>query len=105
MKQRYIGLRVSADLEQLVERYGPAATAAQALILLGAAALGTDLAPLLPDIAALAIRRQLDPTVRQALVGMINKKINNLLIIPNEDPDPPALLDLGDPLLSVGIEV
>lgn len=109
MKSEFLGLRVSSELEELVRRYGPGSTAAQALILIGAAALGADLSSVLADATLLSRHRRLAPHVQRELQAQINKMLNIPLIF---DPAPagllaeaPELLEEFDPLLSVGIEV
>lgn len=109
MKTAFLGLRISSELEDLVRRYGPGSTAAQALILIGASALGADLRSVLADATLLSRHRRLAPQVQRELQAQINKMLNIPLIFEPAPAglleDPPELLELLDPLLSVGIEV
>lgn len=109
MKTEFLGLRVSSDLAQLVKHYGPGSTAAQALILIGAATLGADLSSVLADATLFSRHRRLAPQVQRELQAQINKMLNIPLIFAPAPAgllaDEPELLELFDPLLSVGIEV
>jgi hypothetical protein len=70
MKARRIGVRVSAELHQLLAAAGDVSAATRALALLGAAAAGYELGGLRDEAASL-LGAPLDAPVRAALRGLL----------------------------------
>ena len=104
MSRDVIGLRASAELRALIESYGNLSAASQALMLIGAAALGADLSDLRPDLLRLYLSERISPSVARQLWEMLNTPLTVCLTKSGPAPGQPELLEFDDPF-AVGIEV
>src|SRR5262245_45682913 len=79
MKRDVMGLRASPELRALIEGYGTLSTAAQALMLIGAAEMGEDLSFVRDDLVRLLWAGELTPELRDRIRKMLNTPLTERL--------------------------
>lgn len=105
MKRDVIGLRVSPEVRSLIESYGTLSTAAQALMLIGAAEMGADLSVVHDDLVRLLWAGHLAPELRERIRNLLNNPLTERLTFSGSAPlEVPEPLEL-DPFANIGIEV